>query len=199
LSGVPTADCRLFKRMSLALLAVAFTAAPAAAFEVHVREVKAAASTLRARIELRDLVPDRFRRLLQDNGTLYLRIQAEVWESRPVWDRLVYPALIRVVRMTPASVGNASAMPLDLELGKTDRIVDSARYYVNVVATVGTLAERDVEDAGDAVFGRESEANSLGSLGRLVFRTALQISDYLQSVSAQARTKRISGSELLRP
>ena len=63
------------------------------------------------------------------------------------------------------------------------------RYYVHVIATLGTLAEREVDDVGDAVFGRPSEANGLGSLGRLMFRTVLQVSDYLQSVSAEARSR----------
>ena len=48
------------------------------------------------------------------------------------------------------------------------------------------------------MFGRESETNSLGSLARLVFRTVLQVSDYLQSVSAEARTRRTPGSDIIR-
>ena len=72
----------------------------------------------------------------------------------------------------------------------------TSRYYLHVIATLGTLAERDVDTVGDAVFGRESEANGIGSLGRLVVRTALQISDYLQSVSAEARSRRMSGADL---
>jgi len=87
-------------------------------------------------------------------------------------------------------------MPVDLEIGKSDRIVATGRYYLHVIATLGTLAERDVDTVGDAVFGRESEANGLGSLGRLVVKTALQISDYLQSVSAEARSRRMSGADL---
>ena len=89
-------------------------------------------------------------------------------------------------------------MPIDLELGKSDRIVASGKYYIHIIATIGTLAEREVDDVGDAVFGRESESNALGSLGRAVFRTALQISDYLQSVSAEAKSRRITGADLLR-
>ena len=45
------------------------------------------------------------------------------------------------------------------------------------------------------VFGRPSEANSLGSLGRLVFRTVLQVNDYLQSVSAEAKSRRTTGAD----
>ena len=66
------------------------------------------------------------------------------------------------------------------------------------MATLGTLAEREADDVGDAVFGRPSETNSLGSLGRAVFRTVLQISDYLQSVSADAKSKRMPGTTILK-
>ena len=129
---------------------------------------------------------------------LHLRLQAELWESRPVWDRLVYPAILRVVRMTRGSAP-AAAMPVTVDLGQADRIVATGRYYVHVIATLGTLADKDADQVGDAVFGRESESNTLGSLGRLVFRTALQVSDYLQSVSAEAKSRKWAGSELIRP
>ena len=73
----------------------------------------------------------------------------------------------------------------------------SSGYYVHVVATLGKLAERDADDIGDAVFGRPTESNSLGSLGRTLFRTVLQVSDYLQSVTAEANSRRISGRDVL--
>jgi len=185
-------------RLSAALLCVLLAAARATALEVHIKDVRTGSSTLHASFELRDIVPDRFTRVLDENGALHLRLQAELWESRPVWDRLVYPAIIRVIRMT-RDTPPSNPMPVTLDLGKTDRITASGRYYLHVIATLGTLAERDVDEVGDAVFGRPSETNSLGSLGRAIFRTALQISDYLQSVSAEARTKKIAGSELLKP
>ncbi len=136
--------------------------------------------------------------MLDDNGTLHLRLQVELWESRPVWDCLVYPAVIRVVRMT-RDQPPPPAMPVDLEIGKSDRIVATGRYYLHVIATLGTLADSDADTVGDAVFGRESQANGLGSLGRLVVRTAVQISDYLQSVSAEAKSRRMTGTELRKP
>lgn len=172
-------------------------ASPAAAIDVQVKELKTELTIVRARIELRDLIPDRFKRLLDENGSLHLRIQAELWESRPVWDRLVYPATVRAVRMTSAT-RPPNPMPMQIDLGAKDRIVATGRYYLHVMATLGTLAERDADEVGDAVFGRESETNTLGSLGRLVFRTAIQISDYLQSVSAETRSRKISGADLLR-
>jgi hypothetical protein len=183
---------------SFVVVSALFAARPAAALEVRVKELATASATVRASLEVLDIVPDRFKRLLDSNGALHLRIQAELWEARPVWDRLVYPAIVRVVRLTPTA-SPADPMPLQVELGKSDRIAASGRYYLHVIATLGTLADRDVDDVGDAVFGRESEANSLGSLGRLVFRTALQINDYLQSVSTDMKSRRMSGSDLLKP
>lgn len=180
-----------------AALAIVMAADPSAALEVQVKDVKTDAAVVRASLELKDLIPDRFKRLLDDNGSLHLRVQAELWESRPVWDRLVYPAVVRSVRFTPAS-RPPNPMPIQVELGNRDRIAATGRYYLHVIATLGTLAERDADDVGDAVFGREGETNTLGSLGRLVFRTALQISDYLQSVTAEVRSRRMSGKDLLR-
>ena len=107
-------------------------------------------------------------------------------------------AMVRAIRLTKGTLP-PNPMPLALEIGHRDRIVATGRYYLHVIATIGTLAERDVDDVGDAVFGRPSETNTLGSLGRAIFRTALQISDYLQSVSAEAKSKKISGNDLLKP
>jgi hypothetical protein len=182
------------RTIALALAAVAAFAVPLRALEVQIREIRMDA-TVRTAFDVRDLLPDRFRRVLDENGTLHLRLQVELWESRPVWDRLVYPAVVRVVRLTRDQPPPES-MPVDLELGKSDRILATGRYYVHVVATLGTLADRDLETVGDAVFGRESEANGLGSLGRLVVKTALQISDYLQSVTAEAKSRRMTGADL---
>jgi hypothetical protein len=84
-------------------------------------------------------------------------------------------------------------------LGDPSRVSASARYYVHVIATLGTLAEREVDDVGDAVFGKPPDSNSLGSLGRLMFRTVLQISDYLQSVSAETRSRKVAGSDINHP
>ena len=168
-----------------------------------------------ATIECAMCVPDRFRKMLDSGGVLHLRVQAELWESRPVWDRLVYPAIIRVFRLVRAASGGElsitdtparrRAMPpcpircrSQLDLGHRRSHHASQKYYVHVVVTLGTLAEREVDAVGDAVFGRESEANGLGSLGRLVFRTVLQVSDYLQSVTSETRSRKLSGADLLK-
>ena len=187
----------------------------AAALDVEVKAVRAPNGAVSASVELRDLIPDRFKKTIDEGGVLHLRVQAELWEARPVWDRLVFPAIVRVFRFTrgagrslsmtdPSGVVTTTqdaprAMPIELALGDPSRVSPSARYYVHVIATLGTLAEREVDDVGDAVFGKPSDANSLGSLGRLVFRTVLQISDYLQSVTAEARSRKIAGSDIIHP
>lgn len=186
-------------RLAIAALTMWLAGAGAAsALEIQIKEVRTVSSLVHATLELRDLVPERFKGHLEENRPLHLRVQAELWESRPVWDRLVYPAILKVVRMTKSTLP-PSPYAVAVDLGNRDRVSASGRYYVHVVATLGTLAEREVDEVGDAVFGRPEETNGLGSLGRAVFRAALQISDYLQSVSAEARTKKLDGKDLLRP
>jgi len=197
-----------------ALVGGLLTAAPAAALDVQVKEVRAASSVVSATLELRDILPDRFKKTLDQGGVLHLRVQAELWESRPVWDRLVFPAVVRVFRFTRGSGNSMSItdpggavttsqtpprlMPVGVDLGDARRLTPAEQYYVHVIATLGTLAEREVDDVGDAVFGRPSETNGLGSLGRLVFRTVLQVSDYLQSASAETKSRKKPGSDILK-
>jgi hypothetical protein len=198
-----------------ALLAAAVDDA-AAALEVQVKDLRAAATSVSANIELRDVLPERFKQLIDQGGVVHLRVQAEVWERRPVWDRLVYPASVRVFRLARTPSGREVAvtdadgvtrvhaavpdpMAVSLRIGNADRLTGTARYYAKVVATLGTLAEREIEDAGAAVFGRPEESNGLGSLGRMVFQKMLEISDYLQSVSAEGVSRNIAGAQILKP
>jgi hypothetical protein len=206
----------LSKAPAAAVFLIALCASPASGLEVVLKGVRTPASVVTATIDVRDPLPDRFKKLIDDGGALHLRIEMELWESRPVWDRLVYPAIVRVFRLARAvsgremSIGDSAGttrtypavpnpMVLSIELGQRSRIAASARYYVRVVATAGTLAERDVDDVGDLVFGREKEATGLGSLGRTIFRTVIKVSDYLQSVSTETTGRRISGADLLKP
>jgi hypothetical protein len=199
-----------------AVVSAMLLTAPAAALEVRVKDLRAQRSVVGVTVDVRDGLPDRFKRLVEDGGVLHLRMQAELWESRPVWDRLVYPAVVRVFRMVRAVSGRdltvtdpagtvsvypamPNPMPVLVELGKPDRLNASQKYYVRIVATLGTLAEREIDEVGDAVFGRASDAKGLGSLGRLVFGKLIAIGDYLQSVSAETRSKTMPGSEILRP
>jgi len=203
------------KALAFSML-IALVAAPVSALDVVIKDVRSPASTVTATIEVSDLLPDRFKRHIDEGGVLHLRLEAELWESRPVWDRLVFPAIVRVLRLgrvaqrNEISVNDSAGstrtypsapnpLPVAIELGSSTRLAASAKYYVHIMATLGTLAEKDAEDAGDAVFGREQDTTGLSALGRRLFRTVIKVSDYLQSVSAETTTKKTQGSELLKP
>jgi hypothetical protein len=200
----------------LSCLGALSLATDAAALGVEVKDLRSAAAAVTASIELRDVLPDRFRETVDRGGVVHLRIHTEVWERRPVWDRLVYPAAVRVFRLARTPSGREFAvydpdgdvtthpalpdpLPLAIRVGSADRLVSAARYYAKVIATLGTLAEREIEDAGDAVFGRPEESSGIGAFGRMVFRRVLEISDYLQSVSAQGTSRNIAGGQILKP
>src|SRR3954466_16293967 len=78
----------------LMLLALFGAAAPAAALDVHVVEVRVAGGSLRLTLEIRDMFPSKFQSILNDGGSRRLRLQLEVWEHRAIWDRLAQPALV---------------------------------------------------------------------------------------------------------
>ena len=204
------------KLAAFACLCALSIATEAAALGVEVKDLRSAAADVIASIELRDVLPDRFRQTVERGGVVHLRIHAEVWERRPVWDRLVYPAVVRVFRLARTPSGREFAvydpdggvtpyaevpnpLPLPIRVGSPDRLASAARYYAKVIATLGTLAEREIDNAGDAVFGRPEESTSLGAFGRVVFKKVLEISDYLQSVSAQGISRNINGGQILRP
>ena len=87
---------------------------------MRVKDVHAPSTNVGASIELRDVLPDRFKSLLDEGRVLHLRLQTEFWESRPVWDRLVYPAMIRVLRFARAASGG--------EITITDSAGAATRY-----------------------------------------------------------------------
>ena len=119
------------------------------------------------------------RKLLDDGGVLHLRVQAELWESRPVWDRLVYPAIVRVFRFGPRAGGaqlsitdpdgaadDLSAvpqpMPVVVDLGDSDRVTPTEAVLRARRRDAGHAGRTEVDEVGDAVFGSEAETNGLG-------------------------------------
>jgi hypothetical protein len=200
-------------RPAFVVLLLLAGAVPTAAIEARITEMRTVGPMVRASLDLHDLLSDKFQRILEGGGALHVRVQTEMWEDRPLWDRLVRPALITVFRIVrdPATAhiaisdafGQVLSFPafpkplsLRVDVVPADAIGESSRYYVRMIATVGTIAERDINDAGEAVFGQDEGTVSLGTMGKMVFRTVLQITDYLQSVSAEARTRRFDGREL---
>jgi hypothetical protein len=199
---------------ALALLALAWPGTMLA-LEARIREVRTIGDSVRAAIDLRDMLSDTLRQVLQSGSPLHVRIQAEVWEDRPLWDKLARPALVSVFRIVrdPAtsqvSVSDAvgtimsfaqwpDPLTLRVEVAPARVLQDDGRYYLRIVATIGTIAERDIEDTGAAVFGRDDGSISLGTVGRIVFSAVLQATDYLQSVSTEARSDRFHGRDLRR-
>lgn len=194
------------------ILALGF-AAPAAALETRLTELRVAGGGIRASLEIRGMFPAKFRTVLEEGAAIHLRLQIELWEDRPVWDKLAQPAVITVFRIVlePSTrmvrvadsygeVGRQAAWqePLTLrpDLGRADALSDGARYYVRVLTTLGTIAEKETAQASQAVFGDDESSISLAAMGKMLFHAVLQVNDYLQSVSAEARTRDVTGRDL---
>jgi hypothetical protein len=195
-----------------ASLALGF-ARPAAALEARITEIRVAGGSLFASLELRDLFPEKFRELLEGRAAIHLRLQIELWEDRPVWDKLAHPATVSVFRMVldpdtrvvhvADRYGEVSAMPawqepltLRLDLGRSDGLSDGTQYYVRAMATLGTIAEKESTTASNAVFGDDDSSLSIAGMGKMLFHAVLQVNEYLQSVSAEVKTRALAGREL---
>jgi len=194
----------------IACCGVLLFARPASALDARLTEIRVAGGSIRASLEIRDLFPAKFQTVLEEGGAIYLRLQLELWQNRSVWDKLVHPAIISVFRIVldPSTrlvrvadeYGEVSRQPawqepltLTLDLGRADALTDAAQYYVRVLATLGTIAEKESTQAGRVVFGDDDSAVSIASVGKILFRAVLQVNDYLQSVSADVRTRPMAG------
>jgi hypothetical protein len=186
--------------------------APAAAMDGKVTDLRAAGSTVRAAIDLADAFPANLRTAMEQGVTLHLRVEAELWEDR-TWDRLVRPATIAAFRLSRLRDGKEVAIAdvsggltsypdypnplrIHVDLAPLDRIVETARYYVNAVVTIGTLAEGEIAGAGAAVFGKDDGSVGLKSAGRFILNTVLRVTDYMQSVTTTIRSGRIAGKDI---
>jgi hypothetical protein len=194
------------------LLATGF-ARPAAALETRLLELRVVGGGIRASLEIRDMFPAKFQSVLEQGAAIHLRLQVELWEDRPVWDRLAQPAIVTVFRVAldPStrqvtvadSYGEVSRQsawqePVMLrpDLGRADALSDTARYYVRVLTTLGTIAEKQAERASSTVFGDDDSAVSIAAMGKMLFHAVLQVNDYLQSVSSEIRTREVTGRDV---
>ena len=205
------------RRMALRTVLTAFLALglarPAAALEARITEIRVAGGSVFAALELRDLFPEKFRAVLEDRAAIHLRLQIELWEDRPVWDKLAHPSAVSVFRMildpdtrvvrVADRYGEVSAMPawqeplaLRLDLGRADALGDGTQYYVRVMATLGTIAEKESTTASNAVFGDDDSSLSIAGMGKMLFHAVLQVNEYLQSVSTETKTRALAGREL---
>lgn len=197
--------------LAIVLAAAAF-ASSAEALDARLTELRVAGGSIRASIEIKDMFPQKFQQILEGGAAIHLRLQIELWEDR-MWDKLTQPASVTVFRIVldPATrqvriadqYGEVSRQPawqepltLRLDLGRADALSDGAQYYVRVMATLGTIAEKESERASNAVFGDDDSTVSIAGMGKMLFHAVLQVNDYLQSVSAEARTRNITGREV---
>jgi hypothetical protein len=199
---------------ALVLLAAAVVLpARVAALGTRLTEIRTIGGTIRAAIQVSDMFPDNLRKVLQEGGTLHVRVQSELWEDRPMWDRLVKPAAVTVFRIVRNRAGAQvdvtdavgpvgsfpdypEMLPLRVDVAPENLVSDGGKYYLRLITTIGTLAEREIEDTGDAVFGRDDSTMSIAGVGKLIFNAVLQVTDYLQSVSTEIRTRAFQGREL---
>jgi hypothetical protein len=209
------ADRRRYETITAsALIAGTLLATPvsAAAMDGKVAELRSNAGAVRAAIDLTDAFPANLRAAMEDGATLHVRVEAELWEDR-TWDRLVRPASVAAFRVSKRRdsqevaiadvTGGLTSYPdypnplrVHVDLAPIDRIVEGARYYVNAVVTIGTLAEGELADAGTAVFGKDDGTVGLKTAGRFILNTVLRVKDYMQSVTATIRSGKFAGKEI---
>lgn len=182
------------------------------ALEVRVGQVRVAAARVAATFELSDLLREKFLDLVQQGRAIFLQVQAELWEDRRIGDRLALttPALTYRVDRGPESgvvitdqYGNRTThadirapLPVRIDLGPSSALADDRSYYFSAQVTAATVADRDIDQVGTAIFGDEQGAASLAGLGRFVFRTLLRIGKYLESASADVTSARYSGQQI---
>jgi hypothetical protein len=203
----------VLRAAALAVLLPLVAAAPARALETRLTELRVAGGGIRASLEIRDMFPAKFQAILEEGTAIHLRLQIELWEDRPVWDKLAQPAVVSIFRIVldPATrqvsvadaYGEVSRQPawkepltLRPDLGRADALSDGARYYVRVLSTLGTIAEKETERASRAVFGDDESAVSLAGVGKMLFHAVLQVNDYLQSISSELRSRDVTGRDV---
>lgn len=199
----------------VALLLIVLIALPvraAAALELRVDRVGMSASRVAATFELRDLLRDRFLDIVREGRSIFLQLQAELWEDRRMADRLTLttPALTYRVFASPdrgvivvSQFGDRTThadlrapLPVRVDLGPGSVVTDGASYYLRATVTAATVAERDIEQFSTAIFGDDQSAAGLAGLGRFVFANLLQIGKYLDSASARATSTRYTGAQI---
>jgi hypothetical protein len=200
-------------RLLLISAFLAAASAPLLALEAKVGEIRVSATVVRAALELKGVFKPNYREVIDEGGTLYVRVEAELWEDRAAWDRLVSPARVSVFRvrrdrparrvtvidgaglLTPYA-DYPDPLGVTLEVAPAERIADDGHYYVHALATVGNSLALESRDVGDVVFGRDEDASGLAAVGKFIFRKAQQISEYLQSVTADVTSRKVTGRQI---
>jgi hypothetical protein len=193
--------------------AVVAVSSPAAALEARVTRLRAAGPRVAAGIEVSDLLQDEFLALVRGGRAVFLQLEAALWEDRRVFDRIVVtlpPTTWRVDR-DPASAGVLlqdqhgglvrhadirQPLTLGLDLGPAARVQESAIYYLHARLTAASVDERDIDRAGETIFGDDRSGSGLVGLGRFVFKTLLRLGQYLESATTEVTSRRLSGRDI---
>jgi hypothetical protein len=193
------------------LLAVAMTGIelPAEALDMRVEDIRTASARVSVTLELRDLLRDRFLDVVQQGQSIFLQLQAELWEQRRLADRLALTTPALTYRITgegtsgmviTSQFGDRAThgdlrqpVPLRVDIGPASVLVDDRSYYLRAQVTLASIADRDIDQFGTAIFGDPQSAAGLASLGRFVFGTLLRIGKYLESESADVTSGRYTG------
>ena len=198
-------------KLATAVLCAA-QAATLLAFHASVPGLRLAGGALRASVSLSDAFSDTLRQTLEHGASIYLRIEAQLWEDRAMFDRRTGPPAVAAFRLVRNPANGEVAVidaagrlavygsypdPFVVEaVVGPDRLIEpGGRYYVETTTTLGALSERDLEETGKAVFGDE-EGLGLGQLGRFLLSTVLEVSDYMQGATVKAKSRTFTATEL---
>jgi hypothetical protein len=205
------------RHLATAALCAAIVSLPRPLFAVEVRvaQLRVAGTRVSAALEVRDLLRDTFLDLVRGGRAVFVQLEAELWEDRRVFDRTVAatpPMTWRVDRDTTGPgvllqdehggmVRHADVrlpLPLRVDFGSADRIVDDAMYYVHATLTAATVDEREIDRAGEVIFGNDQSGKGLASLGRFVFNTLFRMGKYFESATTEVTGRRTSGRDIRR-
>jgi hypothetical protein len=205
-------DCRGLASVALCLALLSLPGT-ALALEARVTEMRITGSRLWAAIEVRDLLRDKFLELVRQGKAVFVQLQADLWEDRRIFDRIVLttpPATFRIDPDTASGgiilfdqYGGTSRhadvkqpISLRVEMGAADRVQDSQTYYLHSLITAATVDERDIDQAGAALFGEEESTRGLAAIGSFVFRTLLRMGKYFESAETEVTSRRVSGRDI---
>ena len=192
--------------------AVALTV-PVFGFGGRVANLRAAGARVHASIAIDEPFGGTQRAILERGGTLHVRVEVGVWEDRAVFDRTIVPAHVTTFRVIRNPNGSAIALinpggsvvtykpyparvSLDVDACGLDQLGLDAKYYVSGTITIGSLGEEELDEAGEAVFGRDDDPAGLKRVGKFLLNSVLQVKDYVDSVSASVRSDRFSKANL---
>ena len=169
---------------------------------------------VRASFELKELFPAKFQSVARAGAAIYLRLQIELWEDRPVLDKLAQPAVITVFRIvldpttrqvrSADKYGEVIRQPALAGAADTGQIsgariaLRQREYYVRAMATLAGI-DRRVGNGRRPVrprFGDDDRTVAWRRWGRCCFTPCLQANDYLQSVSSETRSRGLPGREV---